>query len=153
VVLSTRDRAAEQGEEAWQRARRSLVIKPLKPVGAEVTGLDLNQPLSRKRGAGCAGGTPTLLLFRDQTLTQPDLKRIATIFGGISDQGQAPGGMNLVSNVNPPGLNEKGEQHAARRRWRAAHALRPLLPGESAGHPAVQRRGAAHRRRRAVFGH
>jgi alpha-ketoglutarate-dependent taurine dioxygenase len=38
-----------------------------------------------------------------------DLKRLASVFGRISDQGEAPGGVNLVSNVYQPGLNEKGE--------------------------------------------
>jgi len=88
-----------------------LAIKPLKPVGAEVTGLDLSQPLSEetKRRLREAFDDHALLLFRDQTLTQQDLKRVATVFGKISDQGEAPGGMNLVSNVNAPGLNDKGE--------------------------------------------
>jgi taurine dioxygenase len=89
----------------------NLSIKPLTPVGAEVTGLDLSQeiPDSAKHSLRKAWDDHALLLFRDQSLTSEDLKRIALIFGTISDQGEAPGGMNLVSNVNPPGLNEKGE--------------------------------------------
>jgi taurine dioxygenase len=89
----------------------NLSIKPLKPVGAEVTGLDLSKelPQATQHTLRQAWDDHALLLFRDQNLTTDDLKRIATIFGTISDQGEAPGGMNLVSNVTPPGLNEKGE--------------------------------------------
>jgi alpha-ketoglutarate-dependent taurine dioxygenase len=89
----------------------SMAITPLKPVGAEVTGVDLTRELSddAKQQLRQAWDEHALLLFRDQDLTKDDLKRVATIFGTISDQGEAPGGMNLVSNVNPPGLNEAGE--------------------------------------------
>ena len=86
-------------------------IRPLSPVGAEVRGLDLRQdlPEGTKRALRKAWDEHALLLFRDQELTKDDLKRVASVFGSISDQGEAPGGMNLVSNVNAPGLNEKGE--------------------------------------------
>ena len=88
-----------------------LTIKPLKPVGAEVLGLALTNELSEdtKRALRKAWDDHALLLFRDQALTLADLKRIATVFGKISDQGEAPGGTNLVSNIYAPGLNEKGE--------------------------------------------
>jgi taurine dioxygenase len=88
-----------------------VTIKPLEPVGAEVVGLDLAEEISEddKRTLRNAWDDHALLLFRDQELTPADLKRIASVFGTISDQGEAPGGMNLVSNVYKPGMNEKGE--------------------------------------------
>jgi taurine dioxygenase len=91
--------------------QQALRIKPLKPVGAEVTGLDLREeiPEDAKRTLRKAWDDHALLIFRDQDLTKDDLKRFAQVFGTISDQGEAPGGMNLVSNVNAPGLNEYGE--------------------------------------------
>ena len=89
----------------------NLTIRPLQPVGAEVTGLDLGRELSEaaKSTLRQAWDAHALLLFRDQGLTVPDLKRLASVFGTISEQGEAPGGMNLVSNVTAPGLNDKGE--------------------------------------------
>jgi len=88
-----------------------LTIEPLSPVGAQVRGLDLRKDIDEdtKRTLRKAFDDRALLLFRDQELTKDDLKRLASVFGKISDQGEAPGGMNLVSNMNPPGLNEKGE--------------------------------------------
>lgn len=90
---------------------QGMTIEPLSPVGARVLGLDLREDLSEdtKRKLREAFDTHALLLFREQDLTKDDLRRIASVFGTISDQGEAPGGMNLVSNVNAPGLNEMGE--------------------------------------------
>lgn len=89
----------------------NIVIRPLQPIGAEVTGLDLREalPESTQQRLRKAWDDHALLLIRDQDLTKDDLKRFAAVFGPISDQGEAPGGMNLVSNVNPPGLTDKGE--------------------------------------------
>jgi alpha-ketoglutarate-dependent taurine dioxygenase len=88
-----------------------VTIEPLSPLGACVHGLDLRDELSEdtKSMLRRAFDDHALLLFRDQDLTKEDLKRLAAVVGTISDQGEAPGGMNLVSNVNAPGLNEKGE--------------------------------------------
>jgi taurine dioxygenase len=88
-----------------------LTIEPLSPVGARVHGLDLRDELSEgtMRTLRKAFDEHALLLFRDQDLVKDDLKRLASVFGEISEQGEAPGGMNLVSNVNAPGLNEQGE--------------------------------------------
>jgi len=88
-----------------------LTIHPLSPLGAEVTGLDLGRPLSDadRRALQQAFSDHALLLFRDQDLQKDDLLRIAGIFGTVTDQGEAPGGFNYVSNVNPKGLNAAGE--------------------------------------------
>jgi len=88
-----------------------LTVEPLSPVGARVHGIDLRENLSEatKRTLRQAFDEHALLLFRDQDLAKDDLKRLASVFGDISDQGEAPGGMNLVSNVSPPGLDDKGE--------------------------------------------
>jgi taurine dioxygenase len=98
--------------ETLQDVNETLKIKPLSPIGAEVIGLDLSQHYSGEFAEGLreAWDRHALLLFRNQDVTVDDLKRLASVFGTISDQGEAPGGMNLVSNVYPPGLNEKGEQ-------------------------------------------
>jgi taurine dioxygenase len=86
-------------------------IRPLRPVGAQVAGLDLREaiPEATQRALQNAFSEHALLLFRDQDLALGDLKRLAQVFGVISDQGEAPGGVNLVSNINQPGLNEAGE--------------------------------------------
>jgi alpha-ketoglutarate-dependent taurine dioxygenase len=90
---------------------QSLQITPLSPVGALVSGVDLRDELEEgtRRALREAWDDHALLLFREQELTADDLKRLASVFGTVSDQGEAPGGMNLVSNVYKPGLNEKGE--------------------------------------------
>lgn len=91
--------------------QRDMTIEPLSPLGARVHGLDLRQELGEATKATLreAFDEHALLLFRDQDVTKDDLKRVASVFGTISDQGEAPGGMNLVSNVNAPGLNDMGE--------------------------------------------
>jgi taurine dioxygenase len=89
----------------------NLTIRPLSPVGAEVIGLDLSQeiPAATQRTLQDAFNEHALLLFRNQDLEISDLKRTAAVFGTISNQGEAPGGVNLVSNVNAPGMNAAGE--------------------------------------------
>ena len=87
-----------------------VVIRPLTPLGAEVTGLDLSGTLS---GAvrdllRTAWEKHALLLFRGQDLTNEHLFRAAEIFGRIADEGWASGGMNYVSNV-AGGIKQKGE--------------------------------------------
>jgi taurine dioxygenase len=86
-------------------------IRPLHPVGAEVTGLDLSRPIpeATQQALRDAFDSHALLLVREQDVVIDDLKRFASVFGNISDQGEAPGGVNLVSNVNKPGLSETGE--------------------------------------------
>ncbi len=88
-----------------------IEILPLSPVGAEVRGLNLSQetPESVKERLRTAFDEHALLLFRDQHLVKEDLLRTARIFGKISEQGDAPGGFNYVSNVSKPGLNENME--------------------------------------------
>jgi taurine dioxygenase len=86
-------------------------ILPLSPVGAEVRGLDLHDevPQAVREQLQQAFDKYALLLFRDQDLVKDDLLRTAGIFGTVSEQGDAPGGFNYISNVNKPGLNEKME--------------------------------------------
>lgn len=88
-----------------------VTINPLSPLGAEVCGLDLAKLIASptQRMLQDAFSEHALLLIRDQKVTIDDLKRFATVFGNVSDQGEAPGGLNLVSNINKPGLNEAGE--------------------------------------------
>ena len=94
-----------------QRSQTGLRITPLSPLGAEVSGIDLRNEIDDETQGALrrAWDEHALLLFRDQDLRAEDLKRVASVFGKISDQGEAPGGMNLVTNVYKPGLNEKGE--------------------------------------------
>jgi alpha-ketoglutarate-dependent taurine dioxygenase len=89
----------------------TIELVPLSPVGAEVRGLDLREevPEAIQETLRAAFDERALLLFRDQDLQKDDLLRIAGIFGTVSDQGDAPGGFNYVSNVNKPGFNEKME--------------------------------------------
>ena len=90
---------------------QDMQIQPLHPVGAVVNGLDLRQPLAEHTRAALlqAFNDHAMLLFRDQDVSIDDMKRLATVFGTVSDQGEAPGGVNYVSNTRPPGLNEAGE--------------------------------------------
>ncbi|HTK00364.1 MAG TPA: TauD/TfdA family dioxygenase [Bordetella sp.] len=85
----------------------TMTITPLSPLGAEVHGLDLSKPLSgeTEQALAQAFSDYALLLFRDQELRKEDLMRVARVFGPLSDQGEAPGGLNLVSNVTPKGMN------------------------------------------------
>jgi taurine dioxygenase len=88
-----------------------IKIEPIRPVGALITGIDLREeiPQAVKQALNRAFNEHALLLFRDQQLEKPDLLRIASTFGPVSDQGEAPGGFNYVSNMNPAGLNAMGE--------------------------------------------
>ena len=88
-----------------------LEIRPLAPFGAEVRGLDLRQaqPVETQAILRAALTEHALLFLRDQDLARDDLFRFATMFGNISDQGEAAGGYNYVSNVNAPGINAAGE--------------------------------------------
>lgn len=90
---------------------QELVLVPFAPFGALVEGVSLDQPLSE---ATCAilrnaYDRHALLLFREQKLDKDDLHRTASMFGRVSDQGEAPGGFNMVSNLAPKGLNAAGE--------------------------------------------
>jgi len=93
----------------------TMTITPFSPLGARVDGVDLSETLDAETAdlLRRAFDEHALLLFRDQTLQTSDLLRTAGIFGQVSDQGEAPGGINWVSNVNQPGLNEAG-QHTLR---------------------------------------
>lgn len=86
-------------------------IHPLSPVGAEVRGVDLAAPIDEAGQAILrqAFKDHALLLFRDQKVVKEDLLRVAGVFGTVTDQGDAPGGINYVSNVFPEGFNDKGE--------------------------------------------
>jgi taurine dioxygenase len=97
--------------ETSHMAPTTLTIRPLTPLGAEVTGLDMSKPLSDEdqKTLQTAYNDHALLLFRDQNLAKEDLLRIAGTFGTVSDQGEAPGGFNYVSNVNPKGMGANGE--------------------------------------------
>ena len=90
---------------------QSMHIQPLHPVGAVISGLDLRQTLSEatRQALLDAFNRYAMLLFRDQHVSLDDMKRLAAVFGEVSDQGEAPGGVNYVSNVRPPGINEAGE--------------------------------------------
>ncbi|WP_213763681.1 TauD/TfdA family dioxygenase [Caballeronia sp. dw_19] len=90
---------------------KPFAIKPLAPFGAQVVGLDMHQPVSEaeRQVLREAFSEHALLLFRDQDLDKADLLRVADIFGKVSEQGEAPGGFNYVSNLHPRGLNAAGE--------------------------------------------
>jgi taurine dioxygenase len=89
----------------------TIQIQPLHPLGAIISGIDLRQPLSTTSHSSLlqAFNKYAMLLFRDQEITGDDMKRLANVFGTVSDQGEAPGGVNYVSNIRPPGLSETGE--------------------------------------------
>lgn len=88
-----------------------FAIKPLNPFGAQVVGLDLHGAVSEagRETLREAFSEHALLLFRDQALDKDDLLRVADIFGKVSEQGEAPGGFNYVSNLHPRGLTAAGE--------------------------------------------
>lgn len=118
-----------------------LEFRPLSPVaGVEVRGLDLRVEPSRavKERLREAWHKHALLLFRDQQLGEDDQRRVAAIFGEISDEGEY-GDQNYVSNVIPDGLTPHGDlafhvDHS----W-SDHPLRGLMlyaievPPEGAG--------------------
>ncbi len=88
-----------------------MEIRAFSPIGAQIVGLDLRKPVSEEAAMALrdAFNEHLVLLFREQELETEDMLRTARIFGEINDQGEAPGGMNLISNVTKHGLNEMGE--------------------------------------------
>ena len=90
---------------------QGMHIQPLHPVGAVISGIDLRQTLSAitRQALLDAFNRHAMLLFRDQDISLDDMQRLASVFGKVSDQGEAPGGVNYVSNIRPPGINETGE--------------------------------------------
>ena len=90
-----------------------VAIRPLSPLGAEVTGIDLRDPFSDdlKRRLREAWHRHALLLFRGQELTQEDQLRAVTLFGDVSDQGEAPGGVCYVTNLAQRGVAQSGEMN------------------------------------------
>jgi taurine dioxygenase len=67
---------------------KSFTLKPFTPLGAEVTGLDLSQPLHpQARGAlHDAWVKHAVLVIRNQKLTPPQFAEAAQIFGEILEQ-------------------------------------------------------------------
>lgn len=89
-----------------------LTVGPLAPFGAEISGIDLSQELGEdvKEQLREAWRTHALLLFRNQEISKEDQLRAAAIFGNILIQGEAPGGINFVTNVAAKrGISEDGE--------------------------------------------
>jgi alpha-ketoglutarate-dependent taurine dioxygenase len=94
---------------------QGIILHPLAPFGALIEGIPLDQPQSETVCAQLrsAYDRHALLLFRNQNLDKDDLYRTASIFGRVSDQGEAPGGFNLVSNLSPKGMSASGEMTLA----------------------------------------
>jgi taurine dioxygenase len=89
-----------------------LEFRPISAAGgAEVRGIDLRAEQSEavKERLRAAFDRYLLLLFRDQHLNAEQQLRVGEIFGSISDQGDAPGGINYVSNTVEAALNPNGE--------------------------------------------
>jgi len=88
-----------------------LAIRPLSPgFGVEVLGLDLGRDINEpvKQSLRDAWDRHSLLLFRDQLISDDDVDRVASIFGEITQEG--PVGDNpYVSNTIPDGLVPNGE--------------------------------------------
>jgi taurine dioxygenase len=95
----------------------NVVIRPLSPFGAEVTGVDLSEDLPGdiKRRLHEAWLKHSLLLFPDQELTREQQLEVVTIFGKVTDRasisGPAPGGVNFVTNVYERGIGVDGEMN------------------------------------------
>ena len=84
-------------------------------AGAQVEGVDLREPVEpgiadRLRDAWHRYG---LLLFRDQDIDEGQQRRVAEIFGDISNEqwkrrGNREDGLDFISNVKPGGQNPYG---------------------------------------------
>jgi taurine dioxygenase len=88
-----------------------IAVRALSPFGAEIGGIDLRDDWSEATAQRLRGAfdTHALLVFHDQELAKGRLREVAAIFGPITDQGEAPGGFNIVSNLLQKGANEAGE--------------------------------------------
>src|SRR5688572_23305764 len=70
-----------------------LKVTPLSPaLGAEISGVDLKQPLSARAVAAIkdAWDEHLVLVFRDQDLSQDDQLRFASYFGELGSRRKAP---------------------------------------------------------------
>jgi taurine dioxygenase len=89
----------------------AITFHPISPVaGVEVRGLDLRDdpPEAVKQQLRRAWHEHALLVFADQQLGEDDQRRVARIFGEISNDGEY-GDQNYVSNVIPDGLTPHGD--------------------------------------------
>jgi len=98
----------------------NVVVKPLHPFGAEITGIDLSHEVTADTKAQLvrAFHQHLFLVFHDQTLTVEDHLRATAIFGKVSTQGEGEAslnvnGVNFISSLKPGGsrgkLNDKDE--------------------------------------------
>lgn len=62
-----------------------------------------------QRTTRTASSEYALLFFRNQQLKKLGPLRVATIFGTLSERGEAPRGMNLVSNLRTRGKDDDSE--------------------------------------------
>jgi taurine dioxygenase len=70
-----------------------MQVTPLSPAcGAEISGIDLREPLSERqvRAIKDAWGKHLVLVFRDQKLSQDDQLRFASYFGQLGSRKKAP---------------------------------------------------------------
>jgi taurine dioxygenase len=95
-----------------------LVLRPLSPAaGAEILGVDLRGEISEgtREQLRDAWRRYALLLFRDQELTKMEQRRVAQIFGTVTDESfarlspRAKDGFDYVSNIVEGGINPSGE--------------------------------------------
>ncbi len=93
----------------------SISLHPLsRALGAEVRGIDLSQPLSDENAEHImrAFRSYSLLLFKNQTLTEEQQIRFSALFGRPSRQGaiqKTAAAVTHVSNVRPDGTFGVGE--------------------------------------------
>ena len=88
-------------------------VRPLHPIGAEVTGIDLSGQISvEMRRALCDEWLVEygMLLFREQELDEAQQLRVARLFGTVDPEPAYRGaGISYVSNVAEGGYNPRGE--------------------------------------------
>lgn len=87
--------------------KNTIECRPLSPaLGAEVTGLDLRQPLSGEQQAELRRlfDKYYLLVFHGQDLSTEDHIRFVSTFGPVSDEKGDGKRHSFVSNVRPDGL-------------------------------------------------
>jgi taurine dioxygenase len=89
----------------------NLTVRPLSPVGGEVSGIDLREELPEnvKQRLRDAYNTYALLILHDQEMSNDDQVRFTAIFGNPSEQGGVPGGVNFVTSLHERGFTSGGD--------------------------------------------